>query len=135
MYSCAICGCRKNKKCNITFHRLVFILFLFISVINSYYSNNILYRFPTNLELNALWKKICNFSEDDDVHTLFVCTQHFTSKDYVDPAAKMLGGRLQLKLGVYPTIKVPNPVAVHKSNFYYSFYNIIQFKHYKRGGY
>lgn len=54
---------------------------------------------------------MCNLNELDDVSTIKICSEHFTTDDYRNPLAPVYGGVLKLKTGVIPTLSVPNPIA------------------------
>ncbi|XP_019864748.2 uncharacterized protein LOC109594027 isoform X2 [Aethina tumida] len=53
--------------------------------------------------------EVCGLNQDEDVSHIRLCSKHFKSSDYVDINAKSLGGRLSLKDGSIPSVKVPYP--------------------------
>ncbi|KAF5285782.1 hypothetical protein FQA39_LY04243 [Lamprigera yunnana] len=69
-----------------------------------------LHMFPKDPSSISLWKQICDLQEFDDVSRLFLCSNHFKLDDYREPSAQMLGGKLRLKPGAFPSVSVPNKI-------------------------
>ena len=54
-----------------------------------------------------MWIKSCGLNEQDNVKSVFLCSQHFTIDDYIDINARQYGGQIKLKSSAFPTINVP----------------------------
>lgn len=67
------------------------------------------HSFPRKTELRQQWMEVCGLNQDEDVSHIRLCSKHFKSSDYIDINAKSLGGRLSLKDGSIPSVKVPYP--------------------------
>ncbi|KAF2903894.1 hypothetical protein ILUMI_02274 [Ignelater luminosus] len=67
------------------------------------------HKFPSDTKTRLMWLQACDLTERDNVSTLKICSDHFLADDYANPNAKEFGGRLALKFGAVPSIKVPNP--------------------------